>query len=476
MTTVNRLLLKPLMTALFVVMCALVAQAQFLRSSYFMDAAQYGQQLNPAMTPAYGYVHLPGVGNTSVSFWSNGLSLNDVLDVIKNEDDNDYFTSDRFISRLKDTNYASINAGTDIIAAGWWHGKTFMTVNLSVKVSAGARMPQALFSFMRDVRGLSNVDYADYECHIGGEDVDVTAYTELGLGYSRPVDDRLTLGGRIKLLLGLGNARLRVRTLDVKTNLEGIPADYNWASGDPSTPLQSTGTASVDVDADLECNFDGLTLPTSGQGYIDELEFKPAHMGISGAGAAIDAGLAWRAVGGLTFSAAVVDLGFIRWSKGSTRIAHSKSENLHFDSQEPDDISRFADVIGGSDPININVLRLYPEKKGTKSRLTSVASTIVFGADYAFAQDKFRIGALYTHRYAPVEAESEVTFSVNYTPSSQIGLTASYSPVLSGGQSLGLAVKAGPLFVGTDYIFTGMNTKCCNALVGLSIPLDKGPQ
>ena len=199
-------------------------------------------------------------------------------------------------------------------------------------------------------------------------------------------------------------------------------------------------------------------------------------MGISGAGAAFDAGMAYRVAGGFTFSAAVLDLGFIRWSKGSTRIAHSNSEDLHYDSQQPGDIQRFADVIGGSDPININVLRLYPEAKPNKSRITGVASTLVLGADYGFLQDKIRLGALFTQRYAPVKNESEVTFSVNYSPSSHVSMAASYSPVMSDGKSVGVAVKAGPLFIGTDYIFTGTHTKCCNALVGVSIPLSKCQQ
>jgi hypothetical protein len=80
-------------------------------------------------------------------------------------------------------------------------------------------------------------------------------------------------------------------------------------------------------------------------------------------------------------------------------------------------------------------------------------------------------GVLFTNRKGSIFNETELTMSLNYNPSNFIGLTASYSPILSGGKSFGFALKLGPLFLGTDYMYLGKDTKCCNALFGLSIPL-----
>ena len=95
------------------------------------------------------------------------------------------------------------------------------------------------------------------------------------------------------------------------------------------------------------------------------------------------------------------------------------------------------------------------------------------GGEYRLMEDKIRLGALFTNHFARLENESELTFSVDYHASSLVDLAVSYSPIMCGGQSLGLAVKAGPLFVGTDYLYMGNNSRCLNALVGLSIPLGK---
>ena len=114
-----------LVLAMFAVL-ALSGHAQLLRTTYFMEGAQYRLQLNPALAPTRGYVNLPGIGNTGASFYSNAFSLQDVIDIIGNKDDADYFASDSFMKRLKNDNHAIVTAGTDIIAAGWWHGESFI--------------------------------------------------------------------------------------------------------------------------------------------------------------------------------------------------------------------------------------------------------------------------------------------------------------------------------------------------------------
>lgn len=466
---------KRLFLLLALAVLSLTGQAQLLRTSYFIEGAQYRMQLNPALVPSRGYVHLPAVGNTGASFYSNAFGLQDVIDILKNDDDADYFASDSFMGRLKDKNHAIATAGTDIIAAGWWHDESFMSLSFGVKVNGNFRAPRALFSFMREMRGMTTNDYSDYTRSIGNEEVNLTAYSEIGFGYTRPVNDRLTIGGRIKGLLGLGNIHLAVHNATVKTNLQGLAPDYNWTFGDPGELLEADGTASIDVHADLETSVEGLELLTNGKSYIDEIEFKAKKMGVSGVGAAIDLGFSYQVSRQLNLSASIADLGFICWSKGCTQVAHSNTEDLKFNSEALGDLARFADVISSSSPVNTDILRLTIDQQGAKARTTKVAPTVAVGADYALQGDKVSLGALYTHHGNEIQGQDEVTLSVNFHPSSLVDVSVSYSPLLCGGKSAGLALRVGPVFVGTDYIYTGRNTRSCNALAGVSIPLGKRP-
>ena len=237
--------------------------------------------------------------------------------------------------------------------------------------------------------------------------------------------------------------------------------------------LDVTGTASIDVEADFESTLPGLELRYNDKSYVDEIKFEPKDMGVAGFGAALDAGFSLRVLSGLTVSAAVVDLGFLKWSKDKTMVAHANTSDLHFNSEEPGDIMRFADVITSTEPLNGDILRLHLDNQEAKSKTTGLSTTLVAGAEYAISGDKLRLGALLTHRNDAIDSQDELTLSANLHPSSLVDFSVSYSPVLCGGKSVGFAVKLGPLFLGTDYFFTGNNCKNCNALLGLSIPLGK---
>ncbi len=463
-----------LLAAIVLLACSSAASAQYLRTSYFMDVAQYRLQLNPAMAPVKGFVHLPGIGHVNAAMRSNSLGLEDVVDIIKNKDDADYFASDRFVNNLKDDNRALANAGTDVLTVGWWQSpKSFWTIGMNVKVDGDMNVQRGMFSFLRDVRGLQAVDYSNYVRDLGQHELNVNAYSEIAVGYTRRFSDRFSAGLRVKGLLGLGNARLKINKAVVKTNLEGVDPNIDWRNPKPEQLMYASGTSSIEVDARLESSMEGLEYETNSQGYIDDVDFSTKHMGIAGIGAGFDIGVAGQVIDGLTLSAALVDVGFINWSKGATTVAQSNAEVQNFDSSNPSDVAQFYGIMASSKALNLDLLRLNIDESAVKSRTTHLNSSLVLGADYSFLEDKLSVGVLYTNYFARITNESELTMSVNYKPSNLVGLTASYSPILCGGKSFGFGIKLGPLFVGTDYMFTGMKTKCCNALFGLSIPLDR---
>lgn len=450
--------------------------AQFLRTTYFMEGTQYRMQLNPALVPDRGFVNLPFIGMINAGVRSNALNATDMADLLRNGDNDDYYATDKFYGKLKDENKASMNISTDLVHAGWWHGESFFSFNVGFKVDGNVYVPRELFTFLRDLKGMNSNDYSHYYRDLSNEELNINAFTEVGFGYTRIINNRVSIGGRVKALLGQGNLKLRVKDAAVKTNLVGLDPDYNWSTGDPTEVLNATGTASIQATADLESSFEGLELVTNDEGYIEKAKFKMGNMGVAGVGASLDFGVAVKASDRLTLSAAITDLGFIRWSKGSTTVAHANTEALQYDSENPGDLSRFSGIVNSGESVNLHFLRLMPEEQTTSARKTNLASTVALGCEYMVVPDKLRLGALYTNRFTAPDNENELTISVNVHPSSLLDFSVSFSPILSGGGSFGLAMKLGPVFVGTDYLYLGRNSKCCNALLGLSIPLGKRPE
>ena len=449
------------------------AGAQYLRTSYFMDSSPYRLQLNPALPPDRGFVLLPAVGHVNASLHTNSLGFNDVVDMVENTTDADYFTSVEFMDKLNEVNTATINMGTDALAVGWWHGKSFMSINFGFKVNGDARVPKEYFAFLRDMKGLESNDYSNYVRDIRNQELNINAYTEVGFGYSRCIGDRVNLGGRVKALFGLGNLRVKMHDAVIKTNVEGLSPDFCWTDPDPAQLASVQGTASFDVHADMECSFQGLELPTNASGYIDDIDFDSKKMGVAGYGAAVDLGVAVQVTDAFSLSAAMTDLGFINWSRKSTTIAHSNTEGMTFSSDNPAGMGEFVDAVGSAQVLNYDLLRFDIDETADKSRRTSLASTLAVGGDFKLADDKLKLGVLYTNRFSEFENEYDLTFSANYHPVSLLDLALSYSPIMCGGKSFGVALKLGPLFVGTDYMYLGKNNRCSNVLVGLSIPLGR---
>lgn len=478
------------MNRLFAFACLLTAalsvNAQFLRTSYFMDGSHYRQQLNPALTPRRGYLNLPVVGSFNATLTSSSLGYQDVCDIIEYSDESNYFTSDDFFGRLENENNINANIGFDIISAGWYRGKNFWSFNVGLRTDIGTTIPRSMFSFMRQMDGmdLDNIDWSNFHTDMSGVKLNMQAYAEVGLGYARNITDKLTVGGRVKALLGAGNIKMEINKVNVQTNLTGVDANLNWSEiyDNPEKAQELAdrigGTGAVEVDAKVEASVKGLELIENEDGYIDDVDFKDP--GLAGWGLGIDLGASYKVLDRLTVSASVLDLGFLKWDKKNTKLATARSsEDLKFDfnkatiDEKAAEVERFANTVGSGELLNYDLMKLEVDNEAKESRTTRLTTTLVVGAEYELLKKWLTVGALYTGRFAQPKTVNEITLSANCRPNTMINLAASYSLLQGAGKTIGLAAKFGPLFIGTDYMFFGKDTKNINAYLGISIPLGK---
>lgn len=497
MTTSKLLLsLKFIGVLTLMVICTLPANAQFLRTSYFMEGTHYRQQLNPALMPTKGYFNLPVVGALNVTANSTSLGYQDIIDIIDNG--NDFYKSSDFMGRLKDNNNLNVNFNTEILSAGWYKGQNFWTVNVGLRMDIGAKITKSMFSFLNEVDELEN-NWNNNEYNIGGQQLNINAFTEIGVGYARALNNRLTVGGKVKALLGIGNMELKINNAYMKANLPTEARLQQFKEMQITDMGQvnalkseiSKYAADLNVSATLESSFKGLNLKKEeGQDYISEFEFESKDMGIAGYGFGIDLGASYKLMDNLTVSASILDLGFISWSKGSTKYA-TAGNRIELDGKTyVDELSKattiaeaqaivnnfsnlstdYLDRVGGGDVLNYDMLQLTENNEG-KSRKSSLASTLVFGAEYGLFNNKLAFGVLSTTRFVQPKSLTELTLSANYRPKSWFNVALSYSAIQSAGKSFGLGLKLGPVFVGTDYMFLGKNSKSVNGFVGISVPL-----
>lgn len=501
----NKLLWSSKLIGVFFIMlvCTLSANAQFLRTSYFMEGTHYRQQLNPALTPTKGYFNLPVIGAVNATVGSTSLGYQDIIDII--DDGDDFYTKPDFMNRLKDNNKLNVNFSTEILSAGWYKGKNFWSFNIGLRTDIGANLTKNMFTFLNEMETVEE-NWRNSNYDISGQQLNINAYTEIGLGLSRQINSRLTVGARVKALLGIGNMELKLNRVAMSANLPSDQQINQWSSEsywNSMTPSQAAQAAqelkdkfnnyhaNLTVGAELKSSFKGLELQEEeGKDYVTDFDFDSGKLGIAGYGFGIDLGASYKILDNLTVSASVLDLGFISWSKSSTKIASANPDPIDIkgstyanmvDPNNPNtvmnavnqlqnDAQGYMDRVTNGDVLDYDMLQLEVSdaKESRKSRL---ASTLVLGAEYGFFNNKLAVGVLSTTRFVQPDALTELTFSANYRPKSWFNVAFSYSAIQSAGKSFGLGLKLGPLFVGTDYMFLGKNSNSVNGFVGVSIPL-----
>jgi hypothetical protein len=453
--------------------CTITANAQFLRTSYFMEGNQYRMQLNPALMPTRGYINVPVAGALNVTVNSNTMGVNDVIDIFK--DNTDFLHNQTFLNKLNDKNNINMTLNSDIISFGWYDkDKSFWSFNIGEKVDFGATVRKSMFTFLDEVTQ-DNYEFNGAKKYaIEDQTLNMNAFTEVGLGYSRKINDLLTVGGKAKLLLGNARAKMTIQNIDADYNL---PKDYNTI-----TPLtKDLYHAKLNVNSTLEANAEGLEWEEStnsdGQ-YISGVNYN--QPGLAGYGAALDLGAVLN-LGNLSLSAAIVDLGFINWTSSSCKDATS-TVAVDFEGRDYEysqdgvnklksDIQDYENRIKSENILNSDLLGLR-KSTNTQARKTQLNMTAVGGASYTLG-NSLTLGALYTARFVEPKTQDEVTVSANLHPTNWFNLAVSYSAIQSYGKSFGLGIKLGLLFVGTDYMYFGDNSKAVNAYLGLSIPIGR---
>lgn len=444
------------------------AQAQYLRSSYFMEGTSARLQLNPGLQPTRGYFNVPIIGSFNMSASSNVLGTSDIIDLM--DSGSDLYSNDKLFDRLKADNRLNVNLNTDILSFGWYRGKGFWSVNVGLRADFGAALAKDMFSMMRTMNGFALEDVAgtNQSYSLSNQTLNMKAYAEVGLGYSRRITEKLTVGGRVKVLLGLARAEMNINQFDLNLDVPN-PQYTNYADYESRGELSPSDWYGSHYDYSANGNvittLKGGGMTFDNDGMIDNFDLDAGDLGIAGSGFGIDLGASYKVWDNLTVSASILDLGFLKWKESETTVATVSGE-----AHETIDASNYDRYIGG-DFLSFERFDFEegsPEKVKTKTRLYS---TLLLAGEYGLLNNKLSVGAMYTARFAEPKTLNELTFLATFRPKNWLNAAISYSPIQASGKSIGLAVKLGPLFVGTDYMFFGGNSKSVNGFLGISFPL-----
>lgn len=457
--------MKHLILIFFLILGSLgVTAQQTLHSSYFLKRMPMRHKLNPALINDYGYFSIPVLGNIHLGIQS-GNSIKDFL--YPTADDNlmtfmhKDVPADKFLNKIKDYTSFELNLDLSVLSFGFFGFKGYNTFDISLRSTTGLYIPKELFRFMK--LGMDNQNGNRY--HLENFTLQTNNYVEMALGHAHPINEKLTIGAKVKFLAGLANAKARIDRMDITMTQD------KWE-------IMANGA--------MNASFYGAHLKTKENGEIDDLDFDMNNPALSGWGLGLDLGATYRLLDRLTLSAGLVDLGFIRWNKNLKGLTRN-NESFIFDGFTEVDVNDDKDLDDQLDDITDqleDMIRFY-ETAAPANRTTRLFTTLNLGAEYTILNDKISFGLLSSTRFSEPKIWTEITGAANFRPASWFnvaftGTLSNYGP--DWGWVLNLCPRGFNFFIGTDHMVTRVTPQfiptkkaTVNLNMGLNIPMG-GPR
>lgn len=408
-------------------------KAQNPMGLYFMETIPQSNQINPAMQPrANAFFALP---SPNFSFRSD-LAFNDVFQ----DKGNEWVTpfSERFnYSDLYNATGEAANLNQygqlDIFGVGFRSGRDYFSFTLSIKNTMQFGLPSDLFKIAET--GFPNGQSFDFSSFRIKE----AAYHELAFGYSRKWNDQFTFGMKFKPLFGIGGGVTDISQFQLNTSRT------QWDMVVDGTFYSS---APIDVEEGAPGDF-----PESIEGRdLNSDESSDYFTSLKNGGMAFDFGAVYEHDEDWTFSAALTNLGYVKFKDDLNSLSFNGTYNfdgIKVEGTDDDEIEQAFEDIGDSIKTIINY-DVDHEKFSVP-----LTPSFYFGSSYQWTSS-VSFGFLSQSVFQKHNFQQEFAVSANIQPYSFVSLNLNYRKRLNGGNGLGSAVSvfAGPLqfFLAADYI------------------------
>lgn len=307
--------MKKFIYTILIGIITLSAFAQQSNTMYFLNKSPQSTLLNPAfkpecnwylgglpaqITPVIGQVFSPlsfNINNTSFSmkdFIHHGegdLADSLVIDMVQ------------FVNSLNNYNYLTFDMQYELLSFGVKVKDMYFTFHATERIDFKFGYTRDFFQLPLWGNGHPANIGRDVNMSFG---IDFTHFREYAVGFSKEINNKLQVGGRAKLLMGMTN-------INTKTN------DNIWYT-DP-TSFDYTISNLTEMNASLPF-VEYLYTDSNTSGNVDSVvtqDFDPAEYFLMGKnkGAALDLGATYQYNDRIMFSASIVDLGFIRWKNNT---------------------------------------------------------------------------------------------------------------------------------------------------------------
>ena len=417
-------------------------------NSYFLNNIPEARFFNPANTGNYkAYVNLPIIPGFNINYSSNPFVMSDFVFPGEGMYVDSLITpfhhsadKEAFLNGLSDKNYLAFEMEMQTFGFGFKVKDMFFSFDMRQKMEAKVGFPKDIFNLIF----YGNQHFVGNGADFSYFGLDAIFYHELGFGFSmKLLDDKLSIGVRPKILLGVANINTQNSDFGFTTNALGTSVDFNLNGGAyTNLPLQ--------VHKDALGNIDSLSMPDFNQ-YTDS-EIIAMAIGSGNMGLGIDLGATYQLMDQLTLYASLIDLGSIKWNDDN-------AQYLTFDGSYQFNGFNLEDLTDTTTNFADNLMEqlkdslTYDINYGSYS--TGIGPKLYLGATWDLTKN-INVGFLSRTRFYDDYVTQQFTLSANAQLGHWLAATASYSVMNNSYNNLGLgfAIKGGPwqFYLMTDNI------------------------
>jgi len=402
---------------------------------YLMQNVPQSNQLNPAIQPECKvFLGFPGLSSIYVNYANNGFTYNDIIkDGTGLQKDSLVVDINSFHDALQSTNTIVNQLDYTFFSLGIRAKKMFFTLDVSSKIDSRLGFDKGLVSFLKN----GNAGYMGRTANLGAIGLEGTAYNEVALGVSKQVTEKLTVGIKAKMLLGVANMYMDDSDLSV----------YTSESGD-LVRLRSKQVMKVSMPLEITEELD-----PDGTQYIDDIDFNDDDLdatffsGTNNKGFAFDLGATYQFDEKTTFYASVLDIGGIKWND-----SYELYQDASFDwkggdwsqsgnSNDPN-YREIEDVMEDLTDSIADSFR-FRDKTGSYSR--ALPTKVYLGGAYKL-NERVNVGAVSRTEIYNGKLRPSLTLSANTRVIRNFSASLSYSMVNNSYNNVGvgIAAKLGP--------------------------------
>jgi len=390
---------------------------------------------NPAFKPSNGfYLGLPALTGINFNFNTNFIGFSDVFRYSASGDSvisvlHPDFDTDAFLEKIKGSNYIAPDLNIHTLGLGFRAGKDlYIFLDVMERVSGNAALPGSMFELA--LKG--NEGFVGSTIDLTSLDASLTYYREIALGFSKDITDRLRIGARGKMLMGIAavtmdNRQLGISVLDDYSHRMTTDVDINISG--PVTVYVNGTTNNIDSVAIDESRLEdpGFWLNTSNPGF------------------GIDLGAVYRLTERINLSAAINGFGIINWKSDISNL-NASNEFLFsgFDISAVIDGTRDFDDM--AEELLDSLKNSFVISEQSSAFRTILPGTLTLGASYRLTEG-ILLGVVSSSTLRDSRLRSSLMLSANANLGSSFSAGLSYTAINSSFDNIGagLAFRTGPV-------------------------------